>query len=97
VSRASNPDHPKGRGVARALRRGRTYAAGDGRRPPPAAQDNAPLRESTGRRFEWLASEILSFRGEGVVVEPPELRKAIAQRAAELTKELGVSRVRAKA
>ena len=38
--------------------------------------------------------EILSYRGEAVVLEPPELRKEIAGRAQAVQRELGLSRVR---
>jgi predicted DNA-binding transcriptional regulator YafY len=43
---------------------------------------------------EWLLGEILSYRGEAVVLEPPELRKEIAARAQAVQRELGLSRVR---
>jgi proteasome accessory factor BC len=43
---------------------------------------------------EWLVGEILSYRGEAVVLEPPELRKEIADRAQAVQRELGLSRVR---
>ena len=43
---------------------------------------------------EWLVGEILSYRGEAVVLEPPELRKEIAARAQAVQKELGLTRVR---
>ena len=43
---------------------------------------------------EWLMGEILSYRGEAVVLEPPELRKEIADRAQAVQRELGLSRVR---
>jgi predicted DNA-binding transcriptional regulator YafY len=43
---------------------------------------------------EWLVGEILSYRGEAVVVEPLDLRKRIAARARELAGELGVARLR---
>jgi predicted DNA-binding transcriptional regulator YafY len=43
---------------------------------------------------EWLVGEILSYRGEAVVLEPPELRKEIAARAQAVQRELGLSRVR---
>jgi predicted DNA-binding transcriptional regulator YafY len=46
---------------------------------------------------EWLESDILSKRGEAVVLEPAELRSRIAARARELAKELGVERLRVKA
>ena len=43
---------------------------------------------------EWLIGEILSFRGEAVVLQPTELRSRIAERARTLLSELGLSRVR---
>jgi proteasome accessory factor BC len=46
---------------------------------------------------EWLESDILSKRGEAVVLEPAELRSRIALRARELAKQLGVERLRVKA
>ncbi len=45
---------------------------------------------------EWLVGEVLSYRGEAVVLEP-ELAKRIAIRAKELARELNVSRVAATA
>jgi proteasome accessory factor BC len=44
---------------------------------------------------EWLESDILSKRGEAIVLGPPELRARIAARARELAKVLGVERLRA--
>jgi predicted DNA-binding transcriptional regulator YafY len=38
---------------------------------------------------EWLVGEILSFRGQAEVLEPADLRKSVARRAAELEKSLG--------
>jgi predicted DNA-binding transcriptional regulator YafY len=55
------------------------------------------LREIPVGSDEWLESEILSKRGEAMVLEPPELRARIAARARELAKELGVERMRVKA
>jgi proteasome accessory factor C len=43
---------------------------------------------------EWLIGEILADRGEAVVLEPAELRPAIAKRAGQLVKELRLSRVK---
>jgi len=43
---------------------------------------------------EWLVGEILSYRGEAVVLEPDDLRNRIAERARRLSTELGVSRLR---
>ena len=43
---------------------------------------------------EWLESEIFSFRGEAIVLEPEDLRHHIRDRAKELATELGVNRLR---
>ena len=55
------------------------------------------LRETPVGSDEWLESEILSKRGEAIVLEPAELRARIATRARELAKQLGVERLRVKA
>jgi proteasome accessory factor BC len=55
------------------------------------------LREIPVGSDEWLESDILSKRGESIVLEPAELRSRIAGRARELAKELGVERLRVKA
>jgi proteasome accessory factor C len=52
------------------------------------------LREIPVGSDEWLESEILSKRGEAIVLGPAELRARIAARARELAKELGVERMR---
>jgi proteasome accessory factor C len=59
--------------------------------------DKSALREVPVGSDEWLESEILSKRGEAIVLEPAELRSRIAARARELAKELGVERLRVKA
>ena len=43
---------------------------------------------------DWLIGEILADRGEAVVVEPADVRPAIAKRAAQLVRELRLSRVK---
>ena len=43
---------------------------------------------------EWLESEIFSFRGSAVVLEPEDLRLHIRDRAKELAAELRVNRLR---
>src|SRR6185295_1391563 len=55
------------------------------------------IREIPVGSDEWLESDILSKRGEAIVLEPAELRSRIAARARELAKELGVERLRVKA
>jgi predicted DNA-binding transcriptional regulator YafY len=46
---------------------------------------------------EWLVGETLFYRGEAIVLEPEDLRKRIAERARELVRELGLSRLRVRA
>ena len=60
-----------------------------------ALKDGAAVSEAPVGSLEWLIGEIFSHRGEAVVLEPQDLRKAIAERARELARELGVSRLRA--
>ena len=60
-------------------------------------EDGAALSERRVGSEEWLMGEILSDRGEAVLLEPEDLRKRVARRAKELVKELKVSRVPAKA
>jgi len=55
------------------------------------------LREIPVGSDEWLESDILSRRGEAIVLEPAELRDRIGARARELAKQLGVERLRVKA
>jgi proteasome accessory factor C len=59
--------------------------------------DRSALREIPVGSDEWLESEILSKRGEAIVLEPADLRARIGARARELAKELGVERLRVKA
>jgi predicted DNA-binding transcriptional regulator YafY len=54
--------------------------------------DGSAVRETPAGEG-WLVGEILSFRGEAVILEPTELRKRVAARAKELARELNVSRV----
>ena len=51
----------------------------------------ATLRVGTS---DWLIGEILADRGEAVVLEPADARPAIAKRAAQLLKELRLTRVK---
>jgi proteasome accessory factor C len=60
-------------------------------------KDGTALAEMPVGSPQWLISEILSQRGEAVLLEPAEMRKEIAARARELANELGVSRFRARA
>src|SRR5438094_266322 len=59
--------------------------------------DGGAVRDLPVGSDEWLESEVLSLRGEAVLLEPDELRHSIAARAKTLAKELGVERMRAPA
>jgi hypothetical protein len=56
--------------------------------------DGAAIREVLVGSPEWLEQEILSFRGEAVVLEPEDLRERIATRAGQLEAELELAVVR---
>jgi predicted DNA-binding transcriptional regulator YafY len=60
-------------------------------------KDGAALSERPVGSEEWLIGEILSDRGESVVLEPEDLRERVGRRARELAKEMKVSRVAASA
>ena len=55
------------------------------------------MRDLPVGSYEWLESEVLSLRGEAILLEPDELRRTIAARAKALAKELGVERMRVRA
>jgi proteasome accessory factor C len=59
--------------------------------------DGSAVRELPVGSDEWLEGEVLSLRGEAVLLEPDELRRTIAARAKALAKELGVERLRVRA
>ncbi|PWU25113.1 MAG: hypothetical protein C5B48_02945 [Candidatus Rokuibacteriota bacterium] len=59
--------------------------------------DGSAVTEAKVGSPEWLIGEILSYRGEAVIVEPDDLRKLVARRAHALERELGLSRLRIKA
>lgn len=59
--------------------------------------DGSAINEEKVGSPEWLVGEILRYRGEAVLLEPPELRRRIAGRARTLARELGVSRLRSAA
>jgi predicted DNA-binding transcriptional regulator YafY len=56
--------------------------------------DGSAVKDVPVGSEEWLESEVLALRGEAVVLEPEELRRAVAARAKALAKELGVERLR---
>ena len=60
-------------------------------------RDGSAVVEARVGSPEWLLGEILSYRGEAVIVEPDDLRKLVSRRAQALQRELGLSRLRVKA
>jgi proteasome accessory factor C len=60
-------------------------------------KDGTALAEMPVGSVEWLIGEVLSQRGDAILLEPDPMRKAVADRARELANELGVSRLRARA
>ena len=59
--------------------------------------DGSAVNEQKIGSAEWLVGEILRYRGEAELLEPPELRREIVKRARSLARELGVLRLRAPA
>ena len=59
--------------------------------------DGSAINEQKIGSPEWLVGEILRYRGEAELLEPPDLRREIAKRARSLARELGVIRLRAPA
>jgi predicted DNA-binding transcriptional regulator YafY len=57
-------------------------------------KDGSAIEEVPVGGEEWLIGEILSYRGEAVVLEPTEVRKRVAERARSLLADLGLNRVR---
>jgi proteasome accessory factor C len=58
--------------------------------------DGSALKDVSVGSYEWLESDILSRRGEAIVLEPADVRSRLGARAKELAKELGVERMRVK-
>ncbi len=54
----------------------------------PLADGSALVERPFGSEH-WLVGEILSYRGQAVVLEPEDLRRLVAERARELEHELG--------
>jgi proteasome accessory factor C len=57
--------------------------------------DGAAIADRSVGSADWLVGEVVSYRGEAIVLEPPELRARVAQRARELATELRPARSRA--
>ena len=61
-----------------------------------ALTDRSAVSEPSFKDAEWLLSEVLADRGETVVLEPGEMRTAVARRAKDLAAELGLTKRRRK-
>jgi proteasome accessory factor C len=57
--------------------------------------DGAAIAEKAVGSADWLVGEVVSYRGEAIVLDPPELRARVAHRARELAAELRPLRQRA--
>jgi proteasome accessory factor C len=60
-----------------------------------ALVDGAAIADKSVGSAEWLVGEVVSYRGEAVVLDPPELRKRVAERAKTLGAELRPVRAQA--
>ena len=56
--------------------------------------DGSALAEKSVGSADWLVGEVVSYRGEAIVLEPPELRARVAQRARALVNELRPARAK---
>jgi proteasome accessory factor C len=90
------PGHLEGALVARMLYSA-TVARWEVERGARPLTDGTAINEQTVGSPEWLIGEILRYRGEAELLEPPDLRRNIAKRAQTLARELGVTRLRASA
>jgi proteasome accessory factor C len=90
------PGHLEGALVARVLYSPAVARWEIERGATPLADGSAINEQKVGSE-EWLVGEILRYRGEAELLEPPELRRAIARRAQSLGRQLGVTRLRAPA
>ena len=57
--------------------------------------DGAAIADRSVGSAEWLVGEVVSYRGEAIVLEPQELRARVAVRARELGNELRPNRAKA--
>jgi predicted DNA-binding transcriptional regulator YafY len=56
--------------------------------------DGAAIADKSVGSAEWLVGEVVSYRGEAIVLEPHELRARVAHRARELANELRPKRAK---
>ncbi|HZT53531.1 MAG TPA: WYL domain-containing protein, partial [Gaiellaceae bacterium] len=59
--------------------------------------DGTALRDVPFGSEEWLHGEVLALRGQAEVLEPAALRRAVAERARELARALGLAQARVRA
>jgi proteasome accessory factor BC len=90
------PGHLEGALVARVLY-SPAVARWEVERGATPLADGSAINEQKIGSPDWLVGEILRYRGEAELLDPPELRRAIARRAQSLGRELGVTRLRAPA
>jgi proteasome accessory factor C len=57
--------------------------------------DGSALSDKSVGSAEWLVGEVVSYRGEAIVLDPPELRAQVAARARALATELRPARTKA--
>ncbi|HEU5363369.1 MAG TPA: WYL domain-containing protein [Gaiellaceae bacterium] len=57
--------------------------------------DGAAISDKSVGSADWLVGEVVSYRGEAIVLEPQELRARVAHRARELASELRPARAKA--
>jgi predicted DNA-binding transcriptional regulator YafY len=57
-----------------------------------ALVDGAAIADKSVGSAEWLVGEVVSYRGEAIVLEPQDLRARVALRARALANELRPSR-----
>jgi len=57
--------------------------------------DGAAIADKSVGSADWLVGEVVSYRGEAIVLEPQELRALVAHRARELGHELRPARAKA--
>jgi proteasome accessory factor C len=57
--------------------------------------DGAAIADKSVGSADWLVGEVVSYRGEAIVLEPHELRVRVAHRARELAQELRPARAKA--
>ena len=57
--------------------------------------DGAAIADKSVGSADWLVGEVVSYRGDAIVLEPQELRALVAHRARELAQELRPARAKA--